>query len=119
MSDTPPKRPFKVYDGKDASRYDRLQADLTLADPHVTYTAVTGSMFNALLDDAIQEQRQQEVANTLEFPTFDRDVLDAIGNNVIRQILAKLEQSKAWHDEDEDVAHAYLETLLEQYIPHH
>ncbi|GEM_PF-3003831 len=119
MADTPPKQKFQVYDGKDASRYARLQADLTFADPKVTYTMVTESMFSTLLDDAVREQREQEVANTLEFPSFDHDVLDAIGNNVIRQVLAKLTQSTAWHDEDEDNAHAHLEAFLEKYIQNH
>lgn len=119
MPDKPSKPTFQVYDGKDADRYARLQANLTFADPKLSYTMVTESMFNALLDDAIKEQREQEVANTLEFPTFDRDVLDAIGNSVIRQILAKLSLSTAWHDADEDVAHAHLENFLEQYIQNH
>ena len=116
---TPDAKKFQVLQGKNQDNLALLQARLTLADPTVTYNAITQEFFDALLEDEIDEMREQIASQSKEFAVFDRELIDEIGDRVVRQILAKLSNNSQWSDADEDTAHAHLLALLDEYIKNH
>jgi hypothetical protein len=119
MPDKPAKQKFHALEGKETSRYARLDADLTLADPNVTYAMVTQEMFDALLDDARAEWRQDIVVETGIFPHSDADSIDDMGTIVIERILAELSRARTWNEAGREKATEYLHNLLDIYIVSH
>ncbi|MEK7122263.1 MAG: hypothetical protein AAB855_00235 [Patescibacteria group bacterium] len=107
---------FRVLPGKSEEQWNRLNAHVVLDDPETTLEKIDDEVFRALVEEAIDEQREEEALESGQFTEISDEIREVIARRVVDRMMALLVVNPSPSLPDATVIRPHLENLLENYL---
>ncbi len=92
------------------------EARSILADPNVTLEMITQDVFNAIFDEEVELQQEQDALESGEVAPLSDMTLASVGHQCIDRIAASLAVNKSAGLPGEDDVRTHLTKLFKEYI---